>query len=64
MEAINKKLIDNYFEISVKTGEGVEKLMNRIKMDSLLLFKPLEKSMDNLVTIRKIKKKTEKYISF
>ena len=64
MEAINKKLVDNYFEISVKTGEGVEKLMNRIKMDSLMYLNPLKKSIYNLDTKRKIKKKTEKYISF
>ena len=60
MEAIKKKLVDNYFEISVKTGEGVEKLMNSIKMDSLMYLQSLQESMDNLDTKRKIKKKTEK----
>ena len=31
--AMKEDLVDKYFEISVKTGEGIKKLMNSIKMD-------------------------------
>lgn len=58
IEALKSNLVDKYFEISVKTGEGIDKLMNSIKYDSL---KYLEAKNDNPVRadkdIKKIKKK-------
>ena len=51
-DQINKNKIDKFFLISVKTGEGIDKLMSSIKMDSLIYIKSCEK-----LTFKKSKKK-------
>ena len=67
VEAMNKNLIDKYFEISVKTGKGIERLMNSIKMDYLIYLSSFGESGNNS-DVKKgkkiIKKKKEKCIIF
>ena len=67
VEAMKNNLVDKYFEISVKTGEGVEKLLNSIKLDSLIYLKSLNES-GNASNDQKrkkiIKKKNEKCVIF
>ena len=67
VEAMNKNLIDKYFEISVQTGKGIEKLMNSIKMDYLIYLSSLGESGNNS-DVKKgkkiIKKKKEKCFIF
>ena len=36
-ELISKKVIDKYFEVSAKTGEGIEILLKNIEIDSLII---------------------------
>ena len=61
IEAMNKNLVEKYFEISVKTMEGVEKLMNSIKIDSLIYVKSLfeQKNISDNKEIKKIIKKNK-----
>ena len=67
VEAMKNNLVDKYFEISAKTGEGVEKLLNSIKLDSLIYLKSLNES-GNASNDQKrkkiIKKKNEKCVIF
>ena len=58
--AINGKKIDKFFLISVKTGEGIDKLMSSIKMDSLIYVK----SCQNQIPKKPNKKKKDKCIIY
>ena len=39
IEAMNKNLVDKYFEISVKTKQGMNKLLTSLEFDSLIVLK-------------------------
>ena len=53
-DSMNKNIVDKYFEISVKTGEGIDKLMNCIYLDSLLYIK--DKKEKPIIKYKKKKK--------
>ncbi len=59
VEAMNTNLVDKYFEISSKTMEGVDKLMNSIKLDSLIYLKSLSE-LKNISNDKEAKKNTKK----
>jgi len=48
IEVMNKNLVDKYFEVSAKTMEGVDKMMNYIKLDSLIHLRALYESLEIL----------------
>ena len=58
-ELMNKNLVYKYFEVSAKTKEGLDYLLNNIKMDSLIYLKSFNENPDN---IRKKDQKREKCI--
>ena len=58
VEAMNTNLVDKYFEISSKTMEGVDKLMNSIKLDSLIYLKSLSE-LKNISNDKEAKKNTK-----
>ena len=45
---MNKNFFDKYFEVSAKTMEGVDKMMNYIKLDSLIHLRALYESLEIL----------------
>ena len=57
-ELMNKNLVYKYFEVSAKTKEGLDNLLNNIKMDSLIYLKSFNENPDN---IRKKDQKREMY---
>ena len=57
-ELINKNLVYKYFEISVKTKEGLDNLLNNLKMDSMIFLKSFNENPDNIR--KKDKKKYKK----
>ena len=60
-ELMNKNLVYKYFEVSAKTKEGLDYLLNNIKMDSLIYLKSFNENPDN---IRKKAKKKDKCIIY
>jgi len=54
---MNKNLVDKYFEVSAKTREGLDNLLNNLKMDSLIYLKSFNENPDNIRKKEKIKKK-------
>ena len=49
INAIKSNLVDKYFEISAKTGEGIDKLVNSIKCDSLKYLENVNKPDKNII---------------
>ena len=45
-ESFNINLVDKYFEVSAATGEGKDKLLTSLKMDSLMFFKSKNENPD------------------
>ena len=56
-ELMNKNLVDKYFEVSAKTREGLDNLLNNLKMDSLIYLKSFNENPDNIRKKEKEKKK-------
>ena len=54
-ELMNKNLVDKYFEVSAKTREGLDNLLNNLKMDSLIYLKSFNENPAN--KMKKVKKK-------
>ena len=55
INAIKSNLVDKYFEISAKTGEGIDKLVNSIKCDSLKYLENVNKPDKNIIIKPKLK---------
>ena len=56
-ELMNKNLVDKYFEISVKSKEGLDNLLNNLMMDSLIYLKSINENPTNNLKKKKKKKK-------
>ncbi len=57
IEALQSNLVDKYFEISVKTGEGIDKLFHSIKYDSLKYLESINANSDKKDKENDIKKR-------
>ena len=56
-ELMNKNLVYKYFEVSAKTREGLDNLLNNLKMDSMIYLKSFNENPDNIRKKEKEKKK-------
>ena len=56
-ELMNKNLVYKYFEVSAKTREGLDNLLNNLKMDSMIYLKSFNENPDNIRNKEKEKKK-------
>ena len=56
-ELMNKNLVYKYFEVSAKTREGLDNLLNNLKIDSMIYLKSFNENPANIKKKEKEKKK-------
>ena len=65
IDALKSNSVDKYFEVSAKTGEGIDKLMHSIKYDSLKFLEVANENRNIEIDIKKrIRKRKEKCIIY
>ena len=65
IDALKSNSVDKYFEVSAKTGEGIDKLMHSIKYDSLKFLEVANANRNIEIDIKKrIRKRKEKCIIY